>query len=131
MEKLNPSWDYGILVGVKRCSNQLIVVNEDGVEKVRSIRRLPVQKRWSEDNLNWEKWVPWRRHRGTEGADGDLPEGVPEEEKGQARETGRTIFIETKEKPPREFYITKKDAERYGYTRGCGGCSSWFRGLGR
>ena len=25
----------------------------------------------------------------------------------------------------------KEDAERHGYTRGCGGCSSWSRGLGR
>ena len=43
---------------------------------------------------------------------------------------GPTI-INTKAKAPREFYIKKEDAEKHGYTRGCGGCSSWFRGLGR
>ena len=32
---------------------------------------------------------------------------------------------------PRDFPISKKDADKHGYTRGCGGCSSWFRGLGR
>ena len=30
-----------------------------------------------------------------------------------------------------DFYIKKEDAEKHGYTRGCGGCSSWFRGLAR
>ena len=32
---------------------------------------------------------------------------------------------------PREFYIKKEDLEEHGYTRGCGGCSSVFRGLAR
>ena len=41
------------------------------------------------------------------------------------------VFVNTREKEPREFYISKADAEKHGYTRGCGGCSSWFRGLGR
>ena len=41
------------------------------------------------------------------------------------------MFIETRSRAPRDFYIKKTDAERHGYTRGCAGCSSWFRGLGR
>lgn len=44
---------------------------------------------------------------------------------------GSTIYIETRERVPRDFYIKKSDADKHGYTRGCGGCSSWFRGLGR
>ena len=27
--------------------------------------------------------------------------------------------------------MSKKDEEKYGYTKGCSGCSSWFTGLGR
>ena len=41
------------------------------------------------------------------------------------------VYIETRSRVPRDFYIKKSDAERHGYTRGCAGCSSWFRGLGR
>ena len=41
------------------------------------------------------------------------------------------VFIETKERIPRDFCIGKKDTEMFGYTRGCGGCSSWSRGLSR
>ena len=32
---------------------------------------------------------------------------------------------------PRSFQISKKDADKHGYTRGCAGCTSWFRGLAR
>ena len=39
--------------------------------------------------------------------------------------------MEVGEKIPRDFYISQRDAEKHGYTKGCGGCSSWFRGLGR
>ena len=46
-------------------------------------------------------------------------------------ENAQIVFIETKSKVPREFYIKKHDLEEHGYTRGCGGCSSVFRGLAR
>ena len=46
-------------------------------------------------------------------------------------ENSQIVFIETKSKVPREFYIKKEDLEEHGYTRGCGGCSSVFRGLAR
>ena len=32
---------------------------------------------------------------------------------------------------PRDFQIRKEDAERLGYSRSCGGCSSWFKGRSR
>ena len=40
-------------------------------------------------------------------------------------------YSSRREKVPREFYIKKSDADKYGYTKGCGGCSSWSRGLAR
>ena len=36
--------------------------------------------------------------------------------------------VYTRRVPPRAFQIRK---EKHGFTRGCAGCSSWFRGLGR
>ena len=44
---------------------------------VRSIRRIPVEQRWSRDCVEWVQWVPWNRYRDAPDADGDLPEGVP------------------------------------------------------
>ena len=66
--------------------------------------------------------------------DGEIPEEKLEEP-GERREENEglkgVVFVNTREKEPREFYISKEDGEKYGYTRGCGGCSSWFKGLGR
>ena len=65
-------------------------------------------------------------------ADGDIPEGITVDVR--APSVGipdRVVYIETKDKAPREFYISKKDVEKHGFTRGCPGCSSFTRGLGR
>ena len=40
-------------------------------------------------------------------------------------------MVKMRAAPPRAFQIRKEDAEKHGYARGCPGCSSWFRGLGR
>ncbi len=77
--------------------------------------------------------APWNRYKGAEDADGDVPEGVPYErtESSSSGSGDRVVIIETRQKAPRDFYIRKEDAEEHGYTRGCQGCSSWFRGLAR
>ena len=41
------------------------------------------------------------------------------------------MYIDVRSAPPRDFPISKADGEKHGFTRGCGGCSSWFKGLGR
>jgi hypothetical protein len=88
--------------------------------------------------VNWVRHVPWHLYRGDTAADEDIPEeqlvdpvvadspaGVRE---GLEREG---ITIRTRQTAPRAFQIRKEDAEKHGYTRGCAGCNSWFRGLGR
>ena len=109
-----------------------MVVTEGGLEEARSVKRIPEENRWGEDNLSWVKWAPWRKYRDAVDADGDLLEGVPEEELGRKEDRpGALVFVNTKESAPREFCINKNDADKHGYTRGCAGCSSFIRGLGR
>ena len=65
-------------------------------------------------------------------ADGDLPEGAPvEEQKVSGEGRGGVVFNETRERAPRAVYISKQDADKHKMIRGCGGCSSFTRGLGR
>ena len=93
-----------------------------------------MEERRSKDCVEWVDRVMGNRYKDDEGADGDVPEGVPaiEPVNSSGSWSGpQVIIVETKNKPPREFYIKKTDAERLGYTRGCGGCNSWHRGLGR
>ena len=65
-------------------------------------------------------------------AGGDIPDGTTVEERApNAGIPDRVVYIETKVKAPREFYISQKDVEKHGFTRRCPGCSSFTRGLGR
>ena len=49
------------------------------------------------------------------------------------RDSGRpkTLFIETRAKALKDFYISRRDVEEHGHTKGGGGCSSLVRGMGR
>ena len=85
-----------------------------------------------EDCVGWVKWAPWNRYKDAVDADGDIPEGITVEERApNAGIPDRVVYIETRDKAPREFYISQKDVEKHGFTRGCPGCSSFTRGLGR
>ena len=41
------------------------------------------------------------------------------------------VEVKTTRVRPRDFQIRQEDAERLGYSRSCGGCSSWFKGRAR
>ena len=41
------------------------------------------------------------------------------------------MFIDTRDKVPRKFYISRRDAQKYGYTKNCPGCTSWLKGESR
>ena len=133
MEKINARWEHGIFVGIKRRSGEVWIAIKDKIVSARSVRRIPVEHRWGEDCVKWVTRTPWNRYKDAVDADGDLPEGVPQVEAKplEMRPGSELVIVETRSKVPREFYIRKEDADKHGYTRGCGGCSSWFKGLGR
>ena len=86
--------------------------------------------------MNWVRHVPWNQTKDDTEADGDIPEekvvdGNITEGGSEPSSRPEVIIVNTREKAPRQPYLSKKDAEKHGYTRGCGGCSSWFRGLAR
>ena len=45
IEKLLPRWEYGLFLGVKRASGELIIMSQDGVKILRSARKVPVEDR--------------------------------------------------------------------------------------
>ena len=130
-EKIRPRWEPGIFVGVRVKSGEVWIATTDKTFSVRSVRRLPTDQRWTADSVRWPRRTLWNRYKDDIGADGDLPEEVRQEVAPDVGPRGGVIFVETCAKVPRDFYIRKTDAEKHGYTRGCAGCSSWFRGLGR
>ena len=131
--KIRSRWDYGIFVGVRPRSGEVWIATTTATFPVRAVRRLPIDQRWSQDSVGWPRRTLWNRYKDDRGADGELPEEVRQEVAPALGPRGGSdvVFIETRSRAPRDFYIKKTDAELHGYTRGCGGCSSWFRGLGR
>ncbi len=55
-----------MFVGVKVQSNELIIIDQDTeeVKRVRTVRRVFEEQRWSSDNLVWVQSVPWNAGRG-------------------------------------------------------------------
>ena len=76
-EKFRGRWEYGILVGVRRRSGEFWVADREGsIQAIRSVRRLSAEQRWGKDNRRWVKGVPWKRYKGDEYQDGEVPDGV-------------------------------------------------------
>ena len=118
-------------MGVKWESGEIVVATPEKILPTRSVRRIPVEERWGKDCLDWVKWAPWKWHAGVED-EGDLPEGIPAEERLAGGSSGnKVIFVDVREKQSQDFSITKKDVENHRPTRGCAGCSSMFRNMGR
>ena len=135
LEKIKPRWEKGVFVGVKRKSNEVMVVNEHGVAFVRSVRRLAFEDRWGPECKDWVVWAPWNKYEGDTEADGDLPEGVEPEtkEEGDGSKGPRDgkVYVDVREKVPREFYISEQNIRDYKPTKGCAGCRATLRGLSR
>ena len=133
MEKINARWGYGLFLGVKSTSGELIVADQEtkSIKYTRTVRRVPLRDRWSSDNLQWVATVPWNKGNGDKEADGDMPEfdvkagpdrNLTEEEKMDimSREAPRIVH---------RAHLRKTDFEKHGFTGRCPGCSAILRGL--
>ena len=58
MEKINARWEHDIFVGVRPISREVWVATTEGILKTRSVRRVPVEERWSEDTVKWVRCAP-------------------------------------------------------------------------
>ena len=131
MEKILPRWEYGLFLGIKQSSGELLIMGPNGLKVVRSARRIPSEERWDPKCLDWVRLVPWNLGDGDKKADGDIPVAV---KSGPARELTSEETDSLKTRTTRsypEFKIMKEHCEKFGYTHGCPGCSSRIRGLHR
>ena len=85
LQKIRPRWSFGIFVGVRRLSNEIMVATPKGITHA---QRIPYEKMWSMDCLSWVCWAPWRRYAGQEDEDGEVPEGVPALERDSGERKG-------------------------------------------
>ena len=133
MEKINARWGYGLFIGVRPKSHELIVVDADSheIKYVRTARRIPEEQRWSADNLGWITAVPWNRGKSDAEADGEMPEFDLKAGPGRRLTPGEVEDAVARGAPSivHRAHLKKKDFETWGYTDRCGGCSSIIRGM--
>ena len=133
MEKINARWGYGLFMGVRARSNELIIADRDtnGLKYVRTVRRVPLEQRWSVHNLECVRAVPWNRGEEDEEADGDIPEVDVKQGPGRTLTPGEREEIATQETANivHVAHLTKQDFEKFAFTDRCPGCSAIIRGL--
>ena len=74
--------------------------------------------------MPWTRRTLWNRYKDDHGADGDLPEDIPQVAAPELEPRGGGVVYITKNRVPRDFYLKKSDVEQHGVTRGCAGCTS-------
>ena len=125
--KLTCMWEDGVFLGVKGSTGEMIVGDEKGVWRTRTLRRKPEGERWSRENLKYIGGVPWKLVSGG----GEEGEGPKTEVIIMDKEYRERMKAEDHETVPRKVYITKEDLETHGYTAKCPGCISILRGTAR
>ena len=68
MEKLNVRWGYGLFLGVRVKSGDLIVADGESKELkyVRAVKRILEEQRWLADILEWRSATPWNEESKTQ-----------------------------------------------------------------
>lgn len=75
LKKIEPQWKYGVYLGVKRSSGEIIIASEyKTIKFARTVRRVPEQERWKVENLDWVQQLPWNLGKEDKEADGDATE---------------------------------------------------------
>ena len=118
MNKINSKWDYGIFVGVRQKSGEFWVANESGIHKARSVRRIAVQDRWTQDSVKWVEYVPWNRYKDQQDADGDIPEEAADDELEEEMDevhAGGWAWDDVKNKPLDVGKVREARLEEVGY----------------
>ena len=97
-----------------------MIGTKSGVWRTRSVRRKPVEQRWSVDNMLMVGGVPWRLSDDDQDVDGPALRGgvirldgggvLDEEQKQELRKIPRIV-------PPRAFNTSQEDYQRHGFTR--------------
>jgi hypothetical protein len=121
-------WEDGIFLGVRGASGEIIVGDEKGVWKTRSIQRKPPSERWAEGALEVVRHVPWRVSDDDPNVDGEKLqlEGTSRKLEEPEVQLQKDVVV-----APNRFMIRKEDLETHGYSANCQGCRSILRGTAR
>ena len=126
LAKLDSLWEEGAFLGYRSQSGETMVGTADGVFKTRTVKRMPMEKRWSPDTISLVVGLPWKPMPGDDTVDDVMPmvqihiqdDGIPIE-RPRCRDEHAL---------PRRVYIQRRDVEQHGGTQGCPGCRAILTG---
>ena len=118
-------WIEGIWLGIHEESGEVYIGTEDGIVKVRTIKRFAKEEeRWGRKRLDRIKGTPWEP---TEGSESIHVKAAIAKMTG-VRTTDPVPRMDVKEPQVRRVYIKKQDIERLGMTDNCPGCLAAIAG---
>ena len=97
---LDQRWGHGILVGKAPMTDEQIILTESGVQKARSLHRVPPEERFVISELKKVRRLPWNGN-------------------------SETVKATQQDQDPgghRRVYLTTKVVAKFGATLGCSGC---------
>ena len=132
-QSLKTRWEDAVWVGIAKRSNEHIVVLEGGgpAMRCRTIKRRPQDCRWEANKVSEMKATP-RHPNPKDEQDGDIKAKL--DVKVEVKEIVPELRLpkpetaEPREAKRRNFRITKKLLEKYGYSAGCPGCEAALDG---
>ena len=124
-KKLLPRWMEAVWLGVNHRTQEHIVSTDIGkIIRVRSVKRVPEERRWSAKKIEDVKGTP-RRPDPNSNERTSIPEYSHDKVEIDIKETGCDIQRPITQDPVidvREMRITKVILAKYGCTPGCEGC---------
>ena len=128
--KLETQWQFGVFIGVRRSSGELVVADQlHGVKCARTIRRVPLQSRWVVGYLEWVKFTPWNLGASDPLAEGEQSRFDVKAGPGARMSEDERAQVLLREPVTHRTHRFKKDFEQFGYTNRCPGCSSLLRDI--
>jgi len=123
-DKLDPRWEQALFVGMREESGEILMMNENGVIKVRTFMRKAEEERWNQEEFAMARGTPWEPIPGRSNIEVKSHFTMKDDEVMVG--AGPVI----KESKPRRIYITRHDiaSDKYGITPGCKGCEAINRG---
>ncbi len=120
--KWKEDWHEGVFLGVQGRTAEVILGNEAGIHRARSIRRLPEDSRWDAELVN------------------KVNIGVAQHVTGEDQKPAEVVVVKpdvdapappvAREFQPRGLKLNKNDFIEHGYSGGCPGCLHYQTGIG-
>ena len=136
MHKMDSDLLEGVFLGQRTVSGEYLVGAKEGVFRPRTVRRVPVEKRW-EDNLSFVTGVPWKHNANHEAGEEVMLDAEPPVPslKPVCSPLPPRILEEPCLKDVRQFYVKKPDVDParggIGFTDGCKCCRAIIYGKPR